>query len=139
LRSYAGLSLNGPNGSDADDRSGVVIVDPDPDNRELYQTFLELFGWDVSPFETASAALARLCVPPGHSPSIFEVVLPDMTALAFCEAIDAVVGDGPPLRRIVVTSQMLSADDCAALSRQGVAAIYEKPCGMTALLRALRR
>jgi DNA-binding NtrC family response regulator len=75
----------------------VVIVDPDADNLAMYETFFESMGWEVSPVDNASAALARLGVAPRPLAVIFDFWLRDMTALAFCQAIGALTGDGPPV------------------------------------------
>lgn len=117
----------------------VVVVEPHADNRAMYQMFLELKGWDASPFENASAALVHLRRGPRPHAVVFDVVLPDMSAVAFCEAMDALIGDnGPALRRVVVTGWLLSAVDREELTRGGVTAIYEKPCDLEVLLRALQ-
>lgn len=117
----------------------LVIVDPDADSLAMYETFFESIRWDVSTVDTASAALARLGVAPRPRAVIFDFWLPDMTAVAFCQAIGALTGDGPPLRRIVVTGCILSADNHAALRLHGVEAIYAKPCDLDVLVRALQR
>lgn len=117
----------------------VVVVEPHADNRAMYQTFLELAGWDASLFENANAALVRLHCEPRPQAVAFDFLLPDMTAVAFCGAIDALLGDkNPSLRRIVVTGWLLSAADRDALTRGGVTAIYQKPCNLDVLLRALQ-
>jgi CheY-like chemotaxis protein len=125
--------------SSASSTSGVItVVEPHADNRAMYQTFLELKGWDTSSVETARDALARLRIDPRPHAVIFDVVLPDMNPLAFCEAMETLVGEGPAVRRIIVTGWLLSPADREELTRRGVTGIYEKPCDLDALLRALR-
>jgi DNA-binding NtrC family response regulator len=116
----------------------VVVVEPHADNRAMYEMFLELSGVEASAFDTASGALEHLRVAPRPHAVVFDVVLPDMTALAFCKAMDAINGDGPGCRRIVITGWRLSPADREALTRGGVTAIYEKPCHLDGLLRALK-
>jgi CheY-like chemotaxis protein len=116
----------------------AVVVDPHPDSRSMYQTFLDANGFDTWSVETATAALARLGVAPRPHVVVFDAVLPDMNAPAFCEAMDELLGDGPLVRRVVVTGWLLSMADQKAMLRRGVMAIYQKPCDLDALLRALR-
>jgi response regulator RpfG family c-di-GMP phosphodiesterase len=112
----------------------VVVVEPHGDNRAMYKMFLELSGVETSAFDTAAAALEYLRIAPRPQAVVFDFVLPDMTALAFCNAMDAISGDGPAWRRIVVTGWRLSAADRDGLTRGGVTAIYEKPCHLDVLL-----
>jgi CheY-like chemotaxis protein len=117
----------------------VVVVDSHEDNRAMYQALLQVAGWAPSVVASARDALACLRAGPYPHAVIFDVVLPDMTGFAFSEAMDALIGDTIPCRRIVVTGWILSAADRAALRRHGVTAIYEKPCDPEALLDALKR
>jgi CheY-like chemotaxis protein len=117
----------------------VVVVDSDEDNRAMYRALLQATGWDSSVVASARDALARLRAGPYPHAVIFDIVLRDMTGFAFSEAMDALIGDTIPCRRIVVTGWLLSASDRAALRRHGVTAIYAKPCDPEVLLDALKR
>jgi CheY-like chemotaxis protein len=116
----------------------VVVVESHEDNRAMYEALLEVTGWHPSVVATAHDALVHLRASPLPHAVIFDVVLPDMTGLAFSEAMNALIGDTIPCRRIVVTGWLLSPADRTALRRHGVTAIYAKPCDPDALLDALK-
>ena len=103
----------------------------------MYHELLEASGLRPSVVGTARDALARLRDHPPPQAVIFDIVLPDMTPLAFCEAMEALIADTKPCKRIVVTGWLLSAADRAALTRYGVTEIYMKPCNTDELLQAL--
>jgi CheY-like chemotaxis protein len=117
--------------------ASVLVVDSHADNRAMYRELFEGAGWHASVVATARDALVCLRGDPRPRAVVFDVVLPDMSGLAFSEAMETLIGEEIPCRRIVVTGWRLSAAERAALTRHGVTAIYSKPCDIDALLRVL--
>jgi CheY-like chemotaxis protein len=113
----------------------VVVVEADPDNRQMYALYLESRGARVHVAATAAGALAHLRDGSPADALIFDVVNLGMTVQAFCNAVRK-NGDRPPRRLILVTGWLMSREDQATLARLDVV-VHRKPLSLDSLWTTL--
>jgi CheY-like chemotaxis protein len=117
--------------------ASVVVVEPNDDNRSLYFDLLKGEGWNPTVVEDARTALNRLAASPLPRAVIFDVVLPDMSAVEFCDALNRVDAESVS-RRIVITGWLLTPLERAELSKRGVRDIHQKPLDVDTVLELLK-
>ncbi|MEO6238354.1 MAG: response regulator [Vicinamibacterales bacterium] len=112
--------------------TSVMIVEDDPDTREMLERFLELEGFDVRTAANGQIALESLRADNGLSVILLDLMMPVMNGWQFREAQ---AGD-PRLARIpvVVVSAAGARDDIPAIAAD---AWLSKPVDLDRLLATI--
>ena len=121
-----GLWMNGP----------ILIVDDEPDIRDLIAYGLGRSGWAVETASSGATALARLC---GSRPSgiILDLVLPDIHGLGILEiARQLWVEDPVP---VIVISCLQTSEMQTEAEAEGADAFLPKPFVLEDLIATVER
>jgi DNA-binding response OmpR family regulator len=121
-----GLWMNGP----------ILIVDDEPDIRELIAYGLGRTGWVVETAGSGADALARLC---GSRPSgiILDLVLPDIHGLGILETARQLWADDPV--PVIVISCLQTTELRAEAVAEGADAFLPKPFVLEDLVSIVER
>ncbi len=112
----------------------ILVVDDEPDIREILEDFLTPRGHEVEAVGTAEEALARLA--PGHfAAMILDLKLPGRDGLAL---LAEVRGLDPELAVIIITGYA-TADSAIVALRRGADDYLQKPFELESLAAALER
>jgi CheY-like chemotaxis protein len=112
----------------------VLIVDDDPDGREIAARFLGFAGFDVSEAENGRDAIAGALT---RKPDLILMDL-EMPVMGGLEAIRRLKLDARTRAIPIVVLSANSAGDRAEAQRAGCAATLFKPCDPSSLERTLR-
>jgi CheY-like chemotaxis protein len=116
----------------------VLIVEDDPQTRDMLRRTLEKDGWQVTEAQNGKVGLAQL---EGHVPSLIllDLMMPEMDGFEFMEALRQ-RKDTQRIPVIVITAKDLTEEDRRRLNG-GVERIIQKgatsPAEVLELIRAL--
>jgi DNA-binding response OmpR family regulator len=116
-------------------RHPVLVVEDDPDTRNILKTALEKDGWSVDGAENGRVALelARAAVP---SLVLLDLMMPEMDGFTFLEEFRR-IADARGIPVIVLTAKDLTADDRRRLNGY-VERIVQKGSNSESLLSQVR-
>lgn len=117
--------------------ASVLIVDDEPDMRNLLSFILKRAGFDVMAIGDGAEALARVAAAPAEfSAIVLDVMLPGMDGYSFALHVRFTEG-AQAIPIVVVTAKPNMADVFCALPN--VTALMEKPFGPQAVVEAVRK
>lgn len=114
----------------------VLVVDDDPDTRELYRVVLETGGYRV---EEAATIADAVSIAVDRQPHIVvcDWLLPDGDGMALCHQLRSAESE----RRIpllAITGMCLTREQLEAAQRAGYSEILEKPVTPTTIVHTIR-
>ena len=122
--------------SDSDQIPSVLVVDDEPNIRELVQVALQFHGCAVTTAATGKDAL-RQAETDRPDLIVLDVMLPDINGQAVCELIrqDPTMSD----IKIICISGMVEEDKIAELREAGADDFLQKPLDIDELIRRVCR
>ena len=117
------------------ERNHLLVVDDDPDLRDLLQQVLTEEGYRVETATDGLMALKSLRVGPLPRLILLDVMMPRMDGWQFCEARQL----SPELRSIPIVLISAHAGPSRVAPYSRIAAVLSKPFGLDEVIRTVHR